>query len=120
VAGRELATGDDHEHESDEEFGRAAEHALDRLLRRTGAGRRECVLRRRCGNENERRDWVRMQCNTVASQDDQSVVLRLTAQHLGTRCDVERFRRPLYNVPQCRDRVRSREDCMGFEPIQQR
>jgi hypothetical protein len=38
-----------------------------------------------------------MQCNTVAGQDDQSVVLRLTrrAQSLGTRQDVEQFREPL-------------------------
>jgi hypothetical protein len=93
VAGRELAIGDDHEHETDEEHGRAAEHSPDRLLRRTSAGGRECVLRGRCRSQGERRDWVWMQCNIVAGQDDHSVVLRLTrrAQSLGTRQDVERF-----------------------------
>ena len=93
MAGRALATGDDHEHETDEEYGRAAEHSPDSLLRRTSAGRRECVLRGRCRSQGERRDGVRMQCDTAAGQDDHSVVLRLTrrAQSLGTRQDMERF-----------------------------
>jgi hypothetical protein len=82
--------------QTDEEFGRAAEHAPDRLLRRTGAGRRECVLRGRCRSQGERRDWVQMQCNTVAGHDDESVVLRLTRKaqslgSLGSRQDVEGF-----------------------------
>ena len=93
MAGRELATGDDHEHQTNDEFGRAAKHSSVWLLRRTSACRRECLLRGRCGNQIDRRDGVRMQCNTVAGQDDHSVVLRLTgrAQSLGTRQDVARF-----------------------------
>jgi hypothetical protein len=60
-------------------------------LRRTSAGQRECVLRGRCRSQGERRDGVRMQRNTVASQDNQSIVLRLTrrTQSFGTRPDVE-------------------------------
>ena len=67
-----------HEDQTDNKFGRTQKRARGQLLRRTGAGRRECVLRGRCRNQIDRRDGVRMQCNTVAGHPAKGIVLRLT------------------------------------------
>jgi hypothetical protein len=69
---------DDHEYH--DEFERFAKHARSRVLRRTSAGRRECMLRGRCCNQVERRDGVRMHCNICFAHTAKGAVLRLTGE----------------------------------------